>query len=851
MTEKKTKCLKTGSALIMTVVLTVLLAIVAVMFVAVARMDIAATSNIADNKTLDLAAKSIIEIINKELIFDTPGVAKEPDFPKANYPQYYDYYDYPDACDVWLASLEPYESGGNYYWRQISDVTGYLRIRGFEANDVSVKPPVGSVIRDYPEITLDGSGNLQENWADADGDGIADSKWFELEDLHTSKGKPVYAAVRVIDTGGMINVNTACRFDANNTTDVSKIDGSTQMQLNLANMLKDTDSIDDLHDARCGGASQSWTDYEPNAVWEYNEPADRYLPFDISDELELRYRYCIDGKIISRLEVNLPATMSGFGWPNYGNLYDDPYPSSGGWGLDEWQMRITDTDPCDPNADRRHMLTTLNLDRIIDPCGVKMANINNASVSNLYNRIRRGILDADGNFPDVNEVSAQIAVNIKDFRDADSDVNYFDVGPVRYYGFERPCVYISELAYQYDGASSYWAIELYKPYSGDSNPAGWKLRVGGFECDVGWVSGQFHVIAAPGGAFAPHQLEDVVFGDGDAIYLMRNVNGTEIVVDSVVVPTGFVSASVPVINSVKRDITRAKCIRRIWNSVINNNPTLGNNDDPKFENGDSIYVQAHPKNAPFTNIGEIGMIFRKPAYYPYGDSNDGVIGYDDSVREEYQVRLNLADPNFQQIFKYLTVIDPYNFHSSDAAETRIKGRVNINTAPAFVLAQLPWVSLRNNPVGYNDPNLAEAIVAYRDKLDLFPFGPDYTIRTDGPGFESIGRLCDVNLGSENYAMDYYVHGTMGGDQTGFPDLTTPDQVTGDGAPNDFEERDLIFARISDLVTVRSDIFAAYILVRIGADGPQKRYTAILDRSRVKDPNDRVAVRAFQTTPEAR
>jgi hypothetical protein len=68
--------IRNGSALIMTIVLTVMLAAVAVMFIAVARMDKAATSNIASNKMLDSAAMSIVELINEQLIYDVPGVAK-------------------------------------------------------------------------------------------------------------------------------------------------------------------------------------------------------------------------------------------------------------------------------------------------------------------------------------------------------------------------------------------------------------------------------------------------------------------------------------------------------------------------------------------------------------------------------------------------------------------------------------------------------------------------------------------------------------------------------------------------------------------------------------------------------
>ena len=73
----------------------------------------------------------------------------------------------------------------------------------------------------------------------------------------------------------------------------------------------------------------------------------------------------------------------------------------------------------------------------------------------------------------------------------------------------------------------------------------------------------------------------------------------------------------------------------------------------------------------------------------------------------------------------------------------------------------------------------------------------------------------------------------------------------DGVGDAFEQRDAIFARISNLVTVRSDVFTAYILVRIGTDGPQKRVVAILDRSGVTPAGGKVKIIAIQQVPDAR
>jgi hypothetical protein len=184
---------------------------------------------------------------------------------------------------------------------------------------------------------------------------------------------------------------------------------------------------------------------------------------------------------------------------------------------------------------------------------------------------------------------------------------------------------------------------------------------------------------------------------------------------------------------------------------------------------------------------------------------------------EEVIRLDLRNPAFANIFQYLTVIDPAS-HGRGAYETRIKGRININTAPWFVMAQLPWMA----------PAIAQEIVTYRD--------------TVAGGFESIGELMQIPL------MGYYAYDPLYSsvDLDRFPDLTPSD-----GAVSDFEERDVIFSRISNLITVRSDVFTAYILVRIGIDGPQRRVIAILDRSQVNSTSDRVKIVALHPVPDPR
>ncbi|MDD5063153.1 MAG: hypothetical protein PHQ35_00125 [Phycisphaerae bacterium] len=824
-----------ASALIIAVILTSLLAIIGMMFVMIARVDKMSTSAISQNKDLDSVAEAVVAKISQELVLDVPGVAGQ------------EYYDYPDAnSNAWLASLEPYKSGTNYYWRRISDI--YNRL---DANDL----PAG-IVPDYQ------SSIAEDVSADADGDGVADSKWVKLDDITSSKGKSIYAAVRIVDNGAMLNVNTAYEFDPNAGSS-NRIDGSSQTQIDLFTLAQRSlsNTIGQLDDARFGDEPlpHNLDDYIRDVVWRYNEPDGNYAPFDISDELEIRNRFTLNRTGVDcRLENFWADAFKGAGY------LSTPVTVTAG-NYSDWLEEVH-YDSLVPTAySYRHIGTIYNMDRIITPDCNKMTNINTADVNTLCESIRRILSDA--NYPDVNSVSAQIAVNLIDFRDSDSNditVYYNPDDDESYYGFEQPCIYISELAHKFKQDSvdptivyTSYAIELYKPYAGDSDPCGWQLVSGGGKIQINnWTAGeQYYVIlnedpcvpldVNTGTTVQPYSFS---FAAGDEIELQRPLpGGGHIKVDSKVVPDpcgGWLDYSGNP-RSIQRDIDRHKCIRRLWAGAADVcTPTLGSYNS--YSSSDSNMIQAHPENKPFTNIGEIGMILRKRAYpdqyVPYAmNSND----------TEATARVDLADPNFQKLFKYFTVLDPAVYSWNDPNETRVKGRININTAPWYVLAQLPWVSQKSS--GNDDANLARAIVAYRDQDNLLSSGgPDYSGRSGEPGFRGIGELNRVVAGPDNYSMNYYILGAERNiDLPGFPDLTTPAPSLGDGAPYDFEERDVIFSRISNLVTVRSDVFTAYILVRIGRDGPQKRVMAILDRSNVYPGSGKVRVIAIHPVPDPR
>ena len=83
--KKSAKNPRQGSALILSVVLTSMLAVIGVVFVKMARVDRISTSAVAENKQLNYALDTVVAKISQQLAADVPGSVNQ------------EYYDYPDA----------------------------------------------------------------------------------------------------------------------------------------------------------------------------------------------------------------------------------------------------------------------------------------------------------------------------------------------------------------------------------------------------------------------------------------------------------------------------------------------------------------------------------------------------------------------------------------------------------------------------------------------------------------------------------------------------------------------------------------------------------------------------------
>jgi len=982
-----------GSALVLVIVITVILATVGVMFVMMSRVSQTATSAISDSRELVGAVDMVVNRIQTVLVNDLFGSdANMFNGPGDSTGQPDEYYDYPGPDDPWLANLEPVQVSGQATPDPCDDIYGWLQVSNIVPDIcIAMGLPVNwPLIAEIAEPSDANDFWKLDGIADADGDGVTDSRWVRLP-VTSSKGKPIFVAARIIDNCGMININTAYRdpTDPCNPGSETDWDGSLLTHINLETdrnvhdlpggvyygFLSYTDRLNELstqnlHMTRCGGVPISDPCYHNDVSRRLLNPDVSivpYVPFDIGDELEFRNRFFLSTTfippgVVTRSGLVWPATLDPQANPGRGT----PFGTRPTDTIRDWFLKVTSpeilSDPCDRRiCNRRHITTTYSFDRIIRPYddtllpdsmlptpgrgkfGIQLPTvITNQYIRRLAGAIYRG-LPGDSEIADDfgagytrEKLAWQFAVNLIDYQDNDGDPcnpdddepTYYkatldDNSVVKFWGVEnRECIkndtiFVSQVAYiNFVGtplipAGNYYAIELLNP-----NTAAKDLTLNDYTIAVESF-GNISLNAVLGNAFPSNDVVVLtndkinattvfagrIFNDPSKIYEVTGLSfdaddeivaykkdwptaGIDMPVDRIKVPLGVVDAD-GAIHTSERNKTLGppavgpKVHKLLWTNFSLESGELGtatglSESDPN--------VQLFVPNENLRTIAEIENVFAVGYNDPNDNSADKVhtlIGDIRTCSVLYSInelgsdmgrygRISLADTSYRPLLDFLTCFDP----SSDGVdnngdglvdeptELAVAGRININTAPWFVIKHLPWVGLTN--AGLDTDNLAQAIVAWRDKLNLAtltePTLPNYsgpngranaTNLTDVSkevGFRGIGELLQVinkDMTSPEFDIRKYLDGVNNG-----PSPVSPD-YTGDITDDDFEERDIIFQRISNLVTVRSDVFTAYILVRIDHDGPQKRMIAIFDRSNVFSPADKPRLVALHPVPDPR
>ena len=229
---------------------------------------------------------------------------------------------------------------------------------------------------------------------------------------------------------------------------------------------------------------------------------------------------------------------------------------------------------------------------------------------------------------------------------------------------------------------------------------------------------------------------------------------------------------------------------------LDTDQTLGRaNDIDLSVDGDGFQMPVADDNVPIGTLHDFEMVLT----VGNDKSNDPnltaktVTEYVAAASDEGDVRTDIAPLGSPYPLDYVCFVG--------RPEGTLPGRININTATKEVIrAAIP-----------PDPSFDPDHDALADTIVGFTSGGAY--------FSRITDLLDV----------------FGFDQ--FADTSDPNSI-GIGDPDmrgDFEELHWILSRVANKFTVRSDVFTAYILVRLGYDGPERRMIAIFDRSNVSKP----------------
>lgn len=204
-----------------------------------------------------------------------------------------------------------------------------------------------------------------------------------------------------------------------------------------------------------------------------------------------------------------------------------------------------------------------------------------------------------------------------------------------------------------------------------------------------------------------------------------------------------------------------------------------------------------------------------------------------------------------------------NAHAED--NLGVEGLININTAPWYVLAQLPLLPSAGAATGADNvpadiEALAKAIVLYRDGDGTGtnpPHGPfrsifdlNRVISTVDPGGDGFQN----GMGRITFNTSVATADDPGNTLGDFSPWSTTDASARDSVRGDFEERFLMLTRISNLITTRSDTFTAYVVLQ-GWRAPgtpnatmvvERRAARVFDRSGVAAPTANPTAKSVPT-----
>ena len=812
-----------GSVVLMVVGLLTIIAMLGSTFVIVAKFDRRQSKALVATAPLDDMAESMLAMIVQELLDDLR-----------------------------------IDTGGVYTKATAGDPLSLSHLIDFAHDDVDSLVATTDIMETGAHKSKVGGMTLGAE-VDADGDGVNDAYLFDTG-VTTSTGEKMFVAVRVIDGGSCLNVNIA--YAPLTVNDEPMLHSNVSL-VQLAGQAV----ADNIHKER-SGATGPLDDaviraYNTQYVLCPDNASAACRPYDMSDMLALHGRGNHTGPTATgRLFTTLGAACF--------------------------------------NASRRHM-TTWSTSRVMLPVPVAAVagktditplthrvDLNKADYADLfrafYNAIPAdaSIITGTGAGEQDNSrrlLAAQLAVNVIDFRDADSEVTVqtpknsggADIGTV--YGIERQPFVTEAFGKKYKDATDsmnivtreYWAVELFNPYTTQIDLTDYKITSAGGDADLT-------------GVIDPGKRVVLV---SDALAITVNAAGTEKEISSLDLsgeskilrrPTGAATktimiAKIPPVDpgepadnektikniiwhDVRSDALYTRDIKNVLTTTTGHDYTNvaaegGTSTDATSRLGQSntdlppdqglISTPVYVRNGEMISMGDLCRIF----YYGPSDTKSlreqlgttagrdvgrldpaGTAGtYADDLTPDVPIGALLTD--------YLTLASPLEdgVGADDDEDDVVYGRVNINTAPKTVLMCL----------GLTDAQ-ASAII---------------TQRTSKKGFSTTGEVAAVigTTANNTYSVrspDNYAIAVGPANSKDDDGLPTADTEKVDG---DLIKYHAAYSWISNHITVRSDTYIAYIRVQIGATNPRqvRYYAAVIDRSNCREDADRPVVRMFGQT----
>ena len=870
--RKKRNVHQKGSVIVMVVGLLVMLAMIGTTFIIVSFFDRKESFGVAAAAPMKQVAQGTLQQILTErladLYIDDKGTQDPTDdviYGSAD--DYKKQVDYPhEDFDKALACFSPIDTGGgNLVWKHISNLFNE------NADKVSDVPVDSASLVDTDGYLNDGTHS---------GDAI-------LHDtgVNSPTGQRYYVAVRIIDASALVNINTAytpSQAAANTIMPVTNIS---------LDVITDAATRDRVHagDAdigltgRDGGTGDDIATYNANYVQRPLNPANgAYRPYDAGDMLALAWG------------ADQPSTATGRIYQALGTWFAQVKPYLTTFSASRDYVRWI------PLSNENLRLT-------------HKVNINTASFLDLFKAFYNAIPADVPGFPAGDQgrrlIAAQLAANVIDFCDNDdipyeptaADMATINLAGQRIFGIERqPFITEAWLRLYYNGSivEQLSAIELYNPYKTAINLTGYKLQVGANTYDATLpasipAGGRIVLVSNSTKIRAVNAYTNTALDLRQTCTLLRPTTGANYVpvgqvgFDDFGLTTPDDMNPGPVYRAIRRDdsASRAKYSVAIYKDYDVTYCT----DDPGCPSSDTTNlgrsnVSVDDAGLAALNIAPTPVFVRNSAMITLGDlsrifyvgpKSDGTPL--DKVLESMAPsnsmngRLNLLGgiksggwgdnriPNIPaacMISDYLAMLVPDA--NNDGRTDTLYGKININTAPSAVLATLP--TLAALPQAERD-NIITGIINYRDDPSSRAALGISDLRDD-PGFATAGEIAIplnksaitlTTLPNSNYnnnSPNCYMIGDGGTSDDGL------DQITGQNNIYDITKYDIYYAWLINQITVRSDVYIAFIRVDMRPVGEDlstaadrqplatRRYIAVIDRTNCTSSNDLPRVLLF-------